>query len=231
MSGLQNHSFTPVHFELKIDCCPWIYPDIFVVVVVAFNGVTSCCVSCIWSVLSFTFGNYYLAYLPSSQSSPPLWEVERSALGVACRHFGKERDLQGKYGGLSFFHACALLLPFLAIWRSCHPHARLHGELPVLTAAAAAALCVWHMLPLHCRALIKWHSYALPAGTSQYQFSSCSSQPMPWQGKVWRGWRQTGSQQTSVAGFFFSWWKKHGGGVEERVIRWRVKEGGEGVEM
>ncbi len=36
----------------------------------------------------------------------------------------------------------------------------------------------------YCRALIKSHSYASPAGTSQYHYSRCSSQPMIKQGKV-----------------------------------------------
>lgn len=54
----------------------------------------------------------------------------------------------------------------------------------------------------HCRALIKWHSYASPAGTSQYQYSRESSQPIGEQGEIWRGWRQTDIQQTNSFPFF-----------------------------
>lgn len=93
------------------------------------------------------------------------------------------------------FVCLSLLVP--AVWRSCHPHAQPHGELPVLTAAAPrAALSGTYFL--HHRALIKWHSSASPAGNSQYQHSSSSCQPIARQGKVWRGWRRTGSQKTSV---------------------------------
>lgn len=42
---------------------------------------------------------------------------------------------------------------------------------------------------------------------------------MPKQGKVWRGWRQTGSQQTSVCvGFFFF-------SYHEKKVSWRRSRG------